>query len=260
MNEFKTNALKKALAERRAQVGCWLGLCDAYSAEVMAGSGFDWLLIDMEHAPNDIRSVLAHLQVFESYPVQALVRPVDHNPATIKQLLDVGVQSLVVPWVETAEQARLLVQAMRYAPHGFRGVGTAEARAARWTRVPGYLTKANAEMCLFVQIETRKGLQNLDEIARVEGVDGIFIGPSDLAASLGHIGNSAHADVQAAIDDALKRTQAAGKAPGIFATDPNAARRYLQGGVLFVAVGLDIALLANAASALARSFKETKSA
>ncbi|MFZ1989278.1 MAG: HpcH/HpaI aldolase/citrate lyase family protein [Alphaproteobacteria bacterium] len=255
MSNIRPNKLKRALAERRAQVGCWLGSSDPYTTEIMGGAGFDWLLIDTEHAPHDIGAVLRMAQILAAYPVEVLVRPVDHDPGVIKRLLDIGIQSLVVPWVETAEQARTLVQAMRYPPQGFRGLGSAVARAAHWGQVDNYAHKANGEMCLLVQIETKKGLDNLDEILRVEGVDGIFIGPSDLSASLGHVGNASHPEVQSAIDDALKRARAAGKAPAIFATDPTAAKRYLADGALFVAIGADLVLLSNAAHMLARQFK-----
>ena len=255
MTHIRPNKLKRALREGRAQTGCWLGSSDPYTTEIMAGSGFDWLLIDTEHAPFDIGSVLRMVQILAPYPVEIFARPVDHDPGAIKRLLDIGIQSLVVPFVETAEQAERLVQAMRYPPQGFRGFAGAVVRASQWGRVDNYAQKANDEMCLLVQIETKKGLDNLDAILRVEGVDGIFIGPSDLSASLGHVGNAEHPDVLSAIDDALDRVRAAHKAPAIFATDPVAAKRYLDNGALFVAIGSDLVLLSNAAHDLARQFK-----
>ena len=255
MREIRTNKLKRALAAGRAQTGCWLGSSDPYTTEIMGGAGFDWLLIDTEHSPLNIDAVLRMAQILAAYPVEVVVRPVDHDPGNIKRLLDVGIQSLVVPWVETAEQAERLVQAMRYPPEGFRGLGAAVARAAHWGGITNYAHAANAEKCLLVQIETKKGLDNLDAILRVEGVDGIFIGPSDLSASLGHLGNPTHPDVETAIEDALRRARAAGKASAIFALDKASAKRYLTNGTLFVAIGSDLVMLSEAANSLAREFK-----
>lgn len=249
------NRFKRALAAHEFQVGIFLGLADPYCAEIVAGAGFDWLMIDAEHGPNDLRTVLAQLQALAAYPVNAVVRTVDHDPARIKQYLDVGVQSLLVPMVESAEQARSLVRAMRYPPAGIRGVGTALARAARWNGVEGYFARADEEMCLIVQVESRAGLDALDEILAVEGVDAVFVGPSDLAASLGYLGNPGHAEVVAAVAGALARIVAAGKAAGVFSADPAAAARYREAGAGFVAVGVDTLLLRNAAVALAQRFR-----
>lgn len=173
--QMKTNTFKAALKSgERAQIGLWLGLADPICAEICAGAGFDWVLIDGEHAPNDVRSILAQLQAVAPHPVHPIVRPVSGDVQLIKQLLDIGAQTLLVPMVETAEQAKLLVSAMRYPPAGIRGVGAALARASQWNRVTDYLHLANDQMCLLVQVETRLGLDNLDAIARVEGVDGVF--------------------------------------------------------------------------------------
>lgn len=254
--QLKNNAFKAALQSgQRPQIGLWLGLADPICAEICAGAGFDWLLIDGEHAPNDVRSVLAQLQAVAPYPAHPIVRPVSGDVQLIKQLLDIGAQTLLVPMVETAEQARLLVSAMRYPPAGIRGVGAALARASQWNRVTNYLHQANDDMCLLVQVETRLGLENLDAIAAVEGVDGVFIGPSDLSAALGHLGKPGHADVQQAIEGAISRIRSAGRAAGILSTDETLSRHYLSLGCTFVAVGLDGSLLMRATQDLAQKFK-----
>lgn len=254
--QMPINTFKRALQAGETQIGVFLGLCDPYSAELMAGTGFDWLLIDGEHAPNTPESVMRQLQAIAAYPVRPVVRTVDHDPARIKQYLDVGVQTLLVPMVESADEARALVRAMRYSPNGIRGVGTALARAARWNGVDGYFAQADAEMCLIVQVESRAGLAAVDEILAVEGVDAVFIGPADLAASLGHLGNPGHEEVKAVIADTLARIRKSGKAAGVFSADPAAAARYLDSGASFIAVGVDTLLLRNAAVKLAASFKD----
>lgn len=254
--EIKQNAFKAALKSgERAQIGLWLGLADPICAEICAGAGFDWLLIDGEHAPNDVRSILAQLQAVAPYPAHPIVRPVSGDVQLIKQLLDVGAQTLLIPMVETADQARLMVSAMRYPPVGIRGVGAALARASQWNRVTNYLHQSNDQMCLLVQVETRLGLKNLDAISAVEGVDGVFIGPSDLSAALGHLGKPGHPDVQMAIETAIGRIRAGGRAAGILTTDEAQARHYLSLGCSFVAVGLDGNLLMRSSQELAAKFK-----
>ena len=250
------NTFKARLKAGEAQIGLWLGLADAYCAELAANAGFDWLLIDGEHAPNDLRSLLGQLQAIAPYPSQPIIRPVVGDTALIKQVLDIGVQTLLVPMVESAEQARELVRAITYPPHGVRGVGSALARASRWNSVPDYLDKADEEMCLLVQIENTVGLGNLDEIASVNGVDGVFIGPADLSAAMGHRGNPGHPDVQAAIEDAIARVRKAGKAVGILSADEKLARRYLELGATFVAVGVDTTVLMRGLQTLAGRFKQ----
>jgi 4-hydroxy-2-oxoheptanedioate aldolase len=254
--QIKTNTFKAALKSgERAQIGLWLGLTDPICAEISAGAGFDWLLIDGEHAPNDIRSILAQLQAIAPYPVHPVVRPVAGDVQLIKRLLDIGVQTLLIPMVESAEQARHLVAAMRYPPAGIRGVGATLARASQWSRVTNYLHEANDQMCLLVQVETLQGLHNLDAIAAVEGVDGVFIGPSDLSAALGHLGEPGHPDVQMAIDNAIRRICIGCDAAGTLTNDEAKARHYLSLGCKFLAVGLDGNLLMRATQDLARKFK-----
>jgi 4-hydroxy-2-oxoheptanedioate aldolase len=248
------NPFKAALARGEAQVGLWLSLADSYCAELCATAGFQWLLIDGEHAPNDVRSTLAQLQALAPYAAHPVARVVTGETALIKQLLDIGVQNLLVPMVDTAEQAAAMVAATRYPPQGVRGVGAAVARASRWAARADYLDQANDEVCLLVQVETVTALANLAAICAVDGVDGVFIGPADLAASMGHRGNPGHPDVQAAIEQALATINASGKAAGTLTSDAVLARRYLELGARFVAVGIDATLLARATRQLARDF------
>jgi 4-hydroxy-2-oxoheptanedioate aldolase len=252
------NTFKRALKQKQAQIGLWLALADGYAAELCATSGFDWLLIDGEHAPNDLRSTLSCLQALAAYPAHAVVRLPQGDPHLIKQVMELGAQTLLIPMVETAQQAAQLVAAMRYPPQGTRGVGSAIGRSSRWQAYPRYLHEANEQACLLVQVETKTGLEQLPEILKVEGVDGIFIGPADLSASLGYLGQSDHPVVTQAIEAAIKQVIAAGKAAGILATGEALARRYLDLGASFVAVGVDTSLLAISARALAAKFKHTE--
>ncbi len=252
------NPFKRALRERRAQIGFWLGLADNHSTEICATAGFDWLLVDSEHSPADQRTLLAQAQAIAAYPgTHAIARvPLGHGDAGtayIKRFLDLGFQTILVPMVDTAEQARAIVSATRYPPLGVRGMGT--ARAARWGRIPAYATEANDQICVLVQVETRLALDQIEAIAAVEGVDGIFIGPADLSASLGHPGKSTLPEVQAVIEDAIRRIVATGKAAGILTLDEALARRHLELGATFVAVGVDSILLGRATTALAAKFK-----
>lgn len=247
------NPFKQALRNREAQIGLWVSMANPYSTEICAGTGFDWLLIDGEHAPNDLRSIMGQLQTIAGYDSHPICRIPVGETALIKQYLDLGVQTLLVPMVDTPEQARALVQACRYPPDGVRGM--AGARASRWGRYPRYALEANAQICLLVQAETRLALSNLDAILATEGVDGVFIGPADLSASMGHVGDAGHPEVQAAIEDAIARIRGAGKAPGILTPDVALARHYLDLGALFVAVGLDTQLLLRGASSLLAQFK-----
>lgn len=248
------NPFKTALVARQPQVGLWLSMADPYMAEVSATTGFDWLLIDGEHAPNDLRSTLAALQAVAPHPAQPVVRAVNGDTALVKQLLDIGARSLLVPMVDTAEQASALVSATRYPPRGIRGVGSAVGRASQWSSRADYLDAADDEVCLLVQVETVTALSNLAAICEVEGVHGVFIGPADLAASMGHRGRPGHPEVQAAIEAAMRTIVASGKAAGTLTSDPALARRYLDLGCTFVAVGVDLLLYAGAARKLAADF------
>jgi len=250
------NTFKAALAAPGAQIGLWLGLAEPYTAELCATAGFDWLLVDGEHGPNDLRSMLGTLQAVAPYPAHPVVRIPHGDAALVKQVLEIGATTLLVPMVEDAEQARGLVQAMRYPPQGIRGVGSGLARSSRWGADAHYLQTANERMCLLVQVETASALSRIDEIAAVDGVDGVFIGPSDLSASMGLLGQPGHPEVRAAIEQAFTRILAAGKAPGILAVDEKLAHHYIGLGARFVAVGVEATLLAQASRALARRFKE----
>ena len=255
-----SNPFKHAIQHKQAQIGLWLSLANAYSAEICALAGFDWLLIDGEHAPNDLRSIQSQLQTIAAYPQShPIARIPVGDTALIKQYLDLGAQTLLVPMVDTPEQAAHLVRACRYPQDDGQGGirGMAGTRASRWGHFTDYYKRANEEVCLLVQAETALALKNLDAIAATEGVDGVFIGPADLSASLGHVGNPNHPEVQAAIEDAIARIIQAGKAPGILTSDEAQARHYLSLGALFVAVGLDGQILMRQTTALAAKFKGT---
>lgn len=249
------NTLKSRLAAGEVLHGCWLGLADGYTTEIAATAGFDWLLIDGEHAPNDVRSLSDQLARVLPSPSQAVIRPVDDDPAKIKQMLDLGVQSLVIPMVESAEQAARAYRATRYAPEGNRGVGSALARASGFSSIPDYLTTANAQICLIVQVESLAGLAALDEIAAVQGIDGIFIGPSDLAADMGFPGNPDAPEVRAAVTDALRRIRAKGLSAGVLASDPAYIEACKEAGANFVGVGIDVTLFAGAMRKLAQQYR-----
>lgn len=242
------------------QIGLWQALANPYTAEISATAGFDWLLFDGEHGPNDVPLLLAQLQAVAPYKVHAVARPPAGDARLIKQYLDIGFQTLLVPFIETAEQAQAVVAATRYPPTGIRGVGSGLARAARWNAVPGYLQGANAQVCVLLQIETRLGLSNIEAIARVEGVDGIFIGPADLAAALGHIGRPDHPEVVRAIEAAIARLRTLGKPFGILAMTPELAARYRALGCAFMAVGTDVALFTKALGDLARLYDDNAAA
>lgn len=248
------NPFKAALARREKLIGLWLSMAEPYSAEICATAGFQWLLVDGEHAPNDLRSTLTHLQAVSAYPAHPVVRTVDGNPALIKQLLDIGVQTLLVPMVDTPEQAMALAAATRYPPEGTRGVGAAVARASHWGARRDYLATANDDTCLLLEAESVTALANLESLCAVEAVDGFFIGPADLAASMGHRGQPEHPSVQQAIEEAIRTIVASGKAAGTLTSDRALAHRYLDLGASFVAVGVDVTLLAQATRQLADDF------
>jgi 4-hydroxy-2-oxoheptanedioate aldolase len=249
------NPFKRAISRGTPQIGLWVALADAGCAELCAGAGFDWLLLDGEHGPNDLRTLLAQLQAIAAYDSHPVVRLPHGDANLIKQVLEIGAQTLLVPMVETAAQAADLVTAMHYPPVGKRGVGAALGRSSRWSRIPNYLTQATEELCLLVQIETVQGLENAADIAATPGVDGIFIGPADLSASMGHLGEMTHPDVLAAIERCIKLARGAGKAAGVLMGDETLVRRYLDLGCTFVAVGADTLLLSMSADRLARTFK-----
>ena len=252
--ELMRNNFKKAIAEGRVQIGLWSSLCSNIGAEVVADAGFDWILLDGEHSPNDVPSTMSQMQALVGGTATPIVRPAWNDAVMIKRILDIGAQTILVPYVQNAEEAKRAVAAVRYPPAGIRGVASS-TRANHYGRVDNYLKRADSEICLLVQVETRPALGELEAIAKVEGVDGVFIGPSDLAASLGHIGNPAHPEVQAALEDAVKRLKAVGKAAGILTLSEEEARRYIGWGYTFVAVGSDIGLLGRGADALAKKFK-----
>ena len=252
--ELPLNQFKRGMKAGKAQIGLWSSLSSHYSVEVIAGSGFDWLLLDTEHSPNDLENVVTQLQAASAYPTTAIVRPAWNDMVLIKRFLDVGVQTLLIPYVQTAEEAAAAVSYMRYPLRGVRGVaGT--TRATRFGRVKDYFKHVEEELCLLVQVETQQGLDNLDAIAATDGVDGVFIGPADLSAGLGHLGDIGHPEVQKAIEDAIKRIRKAGKAAGILTPSETDARRYLDLGCLFVAVGADVGLLARESEKLCAKFK-----
>jgi 2-keto-3-deoxy-L-rhamnonate aldolase RhmA len=252
--ELPRNAFKHAIAQGRLQVGLWSSLCSNIAADIVSDSGFDWILLDTEHSPNEVPDVLGQLQAAERGSASLIVRPAWNDAVLIKRVLDIGAQSVLVPYVQNVEEARRAVAAVRYPTAGIRGVAAA-ARASRYGRIPGYLKKADAEICLLVQVETRTALDQLEAIAGVEGVDGVFIGPSDLSASFGHIGNPQHPEMQKLLQDSVERLRKVGKAAGILTTNEEEARRYIGWGYVFVAVGSDVGLLARGADALAKRFK-----
>jgi len=252
--ELPRNAFKHAIAAGRLQIGLWSSLASNIAAEIVSDSGFDWILLDTEHSPNEVPSLLAQLQAAARGTATPIVRPAWNDPVLIKRVLDLGAQSILVPYVQNAEEARRAVASVRYPPAGIRGVAAA-SRASRYGRVTDYLKRADAEICLLVQVETRAALAGIEAIAEVEGVDGVFIGPSDLSASFGHIGNPQHHEVQAALEDGVRRLKAVGKPAGILTTNEEEARRYIGWGYTFVAVGSDVGLLGRGADALARKFK-----
>ncbi|WP_425079415.1 HpcH/HpaI aldolase family protein [Ruegeria denitrificans] len=249
------NAFKQALKKGEMQIGCWMSFAEPVAAEMMGTAGFDWLVIDGEHAPNDIRSIRDQLLALEASNSHAVVRVPVGETWLIKMVLDAGAQTILVPIVESAAQAQELVRACRYPPAGVRGVGAMASRATMYGSVGDYIQTADQEICLLLQVETRAGMAALDDILEVDGVDGVFIGPADLSTDMGHQGNSAAPEVREVIGDALTRIKAAGKAPGILATNDEARQAYLDMGAQFLAVGIDVMLLTQTARDLAARWK-----
>ncbi len=248
------NRFKRALAEGRQQIGLWCSLPSAFAAEIVGGSGFDWLMFDTEHSPSDVDVVLSQLQAVAACDVSAVVRPASNDTVLIKRYLDIGAQTLLIPYVQDAEEARRAVAATRYPPEGVRGV-SGLTRATRFGRVEGYARRAGEELCLLVQIETQAALDALEAIAGVDGVDGVFVGPADLAASLGYPGEQSNPAVKAAVEDAIRRIRACGKPAGILTPDTAFAQRCIELGTTFTAVGIDVGILARGTEKLAQQFR-----
>jgi 4-hydroxy-2-oxoheptanedioate aldolase len=252
--DLPRNPFKHALKAGKPQIGLWSSLSSNYTVEAIAGAGFDWILIDTEHSPNDLESVLGQLQAAAPYPTEAVVRVAWNDMVLIKRYLDIGARSLLIPYISTAEEAKAAVAYTRYPPAGVRGVaGT--TRANRFGRIKDYARRAHEELCVLVQVETRQGLENIEAICAVEGIDGVFIGPADLHASLGHLGETANPAVMPLMLEAVRRIRKAGNAPGFLTGVEADARKVLEAGGLFVAVGADVGLLARGADALAAKFK-----
>lgn len=252
------NLFKQRLLAGETLIGCWLSQAEASAAEIMGTAGFDWLLIDGEHAPNDIRSIRNQLMAIQSSPSDALVRVPDSQPWILKQVLDAGAQTVLVPLVESAEQAARVVASCRYPPDGIRGVGAAAARAGRFGGIPDYVATADEQICVLVQVETRAGIAALDDILAVDDIDGVFIGPADLSTDMGFQANSAHPEARAVILDALQRIDKAGKAPGCLAIDDAVSDIYLDAGARFMAVAIDVHLMITAGRAKAAKFAGRK--
>ena len=253
--ELPLNYFKRAIKAGEVQIGLWSCLSSHITVEVLAGAGFDWLLLDCEHSPNDMPMVLSQLQAATGGTAHVIVRPPWNDAVRIKGFLDAGVQTFLIPYVQNEAEARQAVAATRYPPRGIRGFAAA-TRASRFGRVRDYHTRCEEEICVLVQVETRTALGNLEAIAKVEGVDGVFIGPGDLSADIGHLANVPHPEVQALIEDAVGRIKAAGSIPGILLVDEKLAHRYIELGCLFTAVGADIQILARNAEQLAQRFKK----
>jgi 4-hydroxy-2-oxoheptanedioate aldolase len=259
MPELQTNippnAFKRALARGERQVGLWCGLASPIAAEILAGAGFDWIVIDGEHAPNDITTLLPQLQAMRGGTAEPVFRVPWNEPVIIKRALDVGARTVLVPFVQNSEEARKAVAAARYPPLGIRGVAVTP-RVTDYGRIKGYHSNAHLETCVLVQLETKAALNEIEAVAAVEGVDGIFIGPSDLAAAFGHLGNPEEPEVQAAIKDAAKRIRATGKSAGILTGNANAVEALFEIGFNFIAVGSDVGILARGAESLAARFRK----
>jgi 4-hydroxy-2-oxoheptanedioate aldolase len=252
--EMPINPFKRAIGAGRLQLGLWSGLSNNVTVEVLANSGFDWLLLDTEHSPNELPMVHTQLQAITRGKAHPIVRPPWNDTVVIKRYLDLGVQTLLIPYVQDEHEARAAVAATRYPPNGVRGYAAA-ARASDYGRVKDYPKHCEEQLCVLLQVETPQALANIESIAAVDGVDGIFIGPGDLSASMGYIGQPMHPEVVAAIENAIARIQACGKAAGILVGDETLTRRYIDLGCTFVAVGSDVGILARGAEALAAKFK-----
>jgi 2-dehydro-3-deoxyglucarate aldolase len=248
------NSFRADMRAGKRLIGCWCSLANPITTEVLGIAGFDWLLLDGEHAPNDVTTFIPQLMALKDSVSAPVVRPSWNNPVELKRLLDAGFYNFLIPFIESSDEARRAVAATRYPPAGFRGVSVSQ-RSNRFGSVAGYLDNINEQICVMVQIESRKGAAAAAEIAAVEGVDGIFVGPSDLAAALGHLGNSNHVEVQEVIGQIFAAAKAAGKPIGILAPVEADARRYLEQGATFVAVGSDLGVFRLATQALVDRYR-----
>lgn len=253
--KLRTNTFKQDILAGKPTYGIWNGISHSYVAEMCAGAGFDWVCIDAEHAPFSVESIVQNVQAIQSHGTSAIVRIPSADPVMIKRLLDAGVQSILSPMIETVEQAETIAQAMLYPPKGVRGVGTALARAAQWNRVNDYFKLADEQMCCIGQIESVKGVEALDDILKVEGLDVLFLGPADLAATMGYLGKPGHPEVVAVVKDCIQKIKKAGKIAGFLTGSKELINTYTQEGALMIGVGLDTILLAKATKALAESYK-----
>ncbi len=254
--KIRKNTFKRNLLKGKKQYGIWNGIPDSYAAEMCAGAGFDWICIDGEHAPFDLRTILHNMQAIQSYAVPAIVRIPSADPVLIKQLLDAGAQNILIPMIETADQAELIAKAMIYPPKGIRGVGTALARSAQWNRVNDYFKYANKEMCCIGQIESIKAVENLEDILEVEGLDVCFIGPADLGATMGYLGQAGHPEVVKLVKECIKKIVKAGKIAGFLTGSKELIQAYSAAGASMCGVGLDSLILATGTKRLAESYKE----
>jgi 4-hydroxy-2-oxoheptanedioate aldolase len=255
--DLPRNKFKQGLREGRQQIGFWCTLASSYAIEAVAGSGYDWLLLDTEHTPIDIEGVLHQLQAVAAYDVSPIVRPVSNDTVVIKRLLDIGVQTLLIPYVQTVDEARAAVAAVRYPPKGVRGISSV-TRATKFGRVPGYHARADEEICVIVQIETVPTLDHIEAIAAVDGIDALFVGPGDLAATLGFPGEPGHPEVKRVVEDTISRIRAAGKPAGILTPDLAFARRAVECGSLFTAIATDTAILARGSETALAAFRDKK--
>jgi 4-hydroxy-2-oxoheptanedioate aldolase len=252
--DLPVNTFKRAILAGQQQIGFWNSMVSTTATEILAGSGFDWLLLDAEHAPNDVPAILGQLQSMMENPTHPILRVPENDPIVIKRYLDIGVQSFLIPMVETVEQAQAVVAATRFPPDGIRGFAGA-SRASRFGRVKNYHQRAHEEICLLVQIETRLGLDNLEAIAAVPGIDGLFIGPGDLSSDYGYLGDQGNPFIVELIETTIGRICAAGNRAGILTGDETLARRYMAAGCVFTAVGIDTGTLARTTEAIARKYK-----
>lgn len=252
--DIRKNKIKAYFQERKSTFGIWNAIPDTYAAEICGGAGFDWVVVDAEHAPYDLSTILSSIQALSSHDTGIMVRTPSQDPIYIKKLLDFGVQSFLIPLVETKEQAELLVRAIHYPPKGIRGVGAAESRAAQWSRVKDYYKKVPDELCLMVQVESKTALENLEEICQVDGIDGVFVGPADLAATMDMLGQSTHEDVRKEVRRSLSIITKARKVAGTLALKDEVIQEYLTAGATFIGIGIDSDLLARQSEEVAKKW------